>query len=151
MLPPPTISERYSQGLFRLAGFGGALVILRSGVTAQGPTLDVGFLSPTDYVWFLRTPMSVGLSQRLATFFFDCANEMRPEESVEPVRDARSGLDVQVLSSSDGRVELQIQVVDDDDQESEDIGGLNFETSRVALVQAAAEVLVLENVRGGQW
>lgn len=32
MIPPPVASLEYRPGLFRLAGYGGALVILRSGV-----------------------------------------------------------------------------------------------------------------------
>lgn len=150
MLPPPTPTDLYEQGLFRLAGFGGALVLLRSGVTPAGLSLDIGFLSPDEYVWFLRRPVTEGFSDQLATMFFDCANEAQPERVVPPLRDGRSGLLVQVLSSDDSRVEMQFQVLDGSADEDE-ADGLNFETSRVALVQAATEARVLEDVGRRDW
>lgn len=138
IMPPPTPWDAYQRALFRLAGYGGAAVFLRSGV-ANGETpqltLDVGLLTPTDYVWFLRKPMTQGLAENLGHFFFACASDMNPELSVASVQDPASGLDVRVLSSTDSRVELQIEIDD---------GGVNFQTSRVALTRAADEVRVLE-------
>lgn len=99
-------------------------------------------MSPTDYVWFLRKPVTAGFADRLATLFFDCANELAPELVVAPFEDEGSGLQVSVLSSSDSQVELQVELADE---------GLNFETSRVALVQAASEMRVLERVRPEVW
>jgi hypothetical protein len=54
--------------------------------------------------------MAPGLSSELARFFFACASEMNPELTVSSVQDLLSGLDVRVLSSTDGEVELEVQV-----------------------------------------
>lgn len=131
----------YRPGLFRMAGFGGAALFLRSGVVnGGGPHLmvDVGLLTPDSYVWFLRRPMAPGLSGELARFFFACASEMNPELTVSSVQDLLSGLEIHVLSSTDGEVEVEVQM------RGEDADGINFLTSRVALTRAADEVRVLE-------
>ena len=136
-LPAPTPLQLYRPGLFRLAGYGGGLVMLRSGV-ADDParlTLDVGFLTRTDYVWAMRRTMTEGLSTQLSGFFFACASELHPENAVAPVLDDEAGLSVWVLSSTDDRAELEFSVGDE---------GLNMQTSRVALALAAEEVLGLE-------
>lgn len=124
-----------------MAGFGGAALFLRSGVVnGGGPHLmvDVGLLTPDSYVWFLRRPMAPGLSGELARFFFACASEMNPELTVSSVQDLLSGLEIHVLSSTDGEVEVEVQM------RGEDADGINFLTSRVALTRAADEVRVLE-------
>lgn len=139
IIPPPTPWDAYAPGLFRLAGFGGVAVFLRSGVVGGGQpnlVLDIGFLTPEDYVWFLRQPMTAGLSEHLAQFFFACAGDQSPELSVASVVDPLSGLDVRVLSGDATQVELQIEVEDE---------GVNFLTTRVALAQAADDVRVLES------
>lgn len=142
MRPLPTPMDTYQPGLFRLAGYGGAAVFLRTGVVPDDRprlVLDVGFLTPTEYVWSLRLPMTQGLAENLAQFFFACASELQPELSVTSVHDPASGLDVRVLASTASRVELQIEVQAGDDEQ-----GVNFETSRVALTRAAEEVRILE-------
>ena len=140
-MPPPSLMDLYHPGLFRLAGYGGAALFLRSGVVSGGGphlAVDVGLLTPDDYGMFLRRPMSPGLSGELARFFFSCASEMNPELSVASVEDPLSGLELRVLSSTDSEVELEVQV------RGEDADGINFLTSRVALTRAADEVRVLE-------
>ncbi len=85
MMLPPSPMDVHQPGLFRIAGFGGAALFLRSGVAnAGGPHLvvDVGLLTPDSYVWSLRRPMEPGLSGELARFFFACASEMNPELTV---------------------------------------------------------------------
>lgn len=142
MIPPPTPWGSYQPGLFRLSGFGGAAVFLRTGVlSGRQPTLvlDIGFLTPTDYVWHLHQPMTAGFSEKLADFFFRSASDLSPQLSVSSVHDPLSGLDLQVLSSTDDQVELEIQVDED---------GVNFLTTRVALTQAADAVRVLEAAVG---
>ncbi len=141
MMPAPTPMDLYRPGLFRLAGLGGAALFLRSGVVNDdGPqlVLDVGLLTPDYYGICLRRPMAHGLSGDLAQFFFACASDMNPELSVGSVHDVLSGLQVRVLSSTDGYVELEAQVRGDATD------GLSFQTSRVALTRAADEVRVLE-------
>lgn len=141
MMLPPSPMDVYAPGVFRLAGFGGAALFLRSGVAnGGGPRLvvDVGLLAPDSYVWLLRRSMAPGLSGELARLFFACASEMNPELTVSSVQDLLSGLDVRVLSSTDGEVELEVQV------SGEDADGINFLTSRVALTRAADDVRVLE-------
>lgn len=134
--------DSYQPGLFRLAGYGGAAVFLRAGVLDGDPpqlTLDVGFLTPADYEWALRRPMTQGLADNLAQFFFACASELDPELSASSVHDPASGFHVRVLSSTDSKVELQFEVQTGDGE-----NGVNFEMSRVALTRAADEVRVLE-------
>lgn len=141
MMLQPSPMDVYQPGLFRIAGFGGAALFLRSGVANAGGSLlvvDVGLLTPDSYVWSLRRPMAPGLSGELARFFFACASEMNPELAVSSVQDLLSGLEVRVLSSTDGEVELEVQV------SGEDADGINFLTSRVALTRAADDVRVLE-------
>ncbi len=141
MMLPPSPMDVYVPGVFRLAGFGGAALFLRSGVAnGGGPHLvvDVGLLTPDGCFWLLRRPMAPGFSGELARFFFACASEMNPELTVSSVQDPLSGLEVRVLSSTDGEVELEVQV------RGEDADGINFLTSRVALTRAADDVRVLE-------
>lgn len=141
MMARPTPMDVYEPGLFRLAGFGGAALFLRSGVVnGDGPrlVLDVGLLTPEDYVWFRRRPMTPRLSDELARFFFACASQMHPELSVASVHDLQSNLEVRVVSSTYGEVEVEVQMRDDD------ADGINFLTSRVALTRAADDVRVLE-------
>lgn len=133
--------------LFRLPGLGGAAVYLRSGVI-NGPELrlDIGFVSPTAWVWYPRMPMRRGLARELGEFFYQCASDLHPEVSVADVQDVQSGLAVTVRSSTDDEVELAFQVADDE---------IDLLTSRVVTAQAASEVLILESVRGaepaGEW
>lgn len=149
MMTPPPPSYGYRSGAVRLAGFGGAQVMLRSGVVPgdEGPvlTVDVGFLTPTEYEWIMRRPMTPGLSQRLAEFFFACANKFEPASVVQPVVDELSGLQVRVLSSDDSRVELEIQVEHEELERSDGLAGLCFMTSRLGLTLVADQVTVLES------
>ncbi len=141
MIAPPGPMDLYQAGLFRIAGFGGAALFLRSGVMNGGSphlVLEVGLLTPDHYAKFMRRPMAIGLSGDLAQFFFACASDMNPELSVASVHDLQSGLEIRVLSSTDGEVELEVQVHGDD------ADGISFLTSRVALTRAADEVRVLE-------
>lgn len=134
--------ELYRPTAFRISGYGGAALYLRSGVVATSRlTVDVGLLTPTDYVWFLKRRMTAGLAGNLAEFFFGCARDLRPESSIEAVHDPLCGLDVRVLSSTDSHVELQIDVR----AGPERAGDVNFLTSRVALTQAAMDVRILES------
>ncbi len=140
---PNTSSVRgHRPALFRLPGFGGAAVYLRSGVVNDhGPELrlDIGLVSPTAWVWYPRLPMRPGLSVELSHFFYECASDLHPELTVAEVADVPSGLTVTVTSSTDDQVELQFRLADD---------GCLFSTSRVVLAQAANDVLVLESVGG---
>lgn len=125
-----------------MSGYGGAALFLRSEVVnAPQRVVDVGLLTPSDFVWFLERPMTAGLPERLAEFFFGCARDLHPELTVGAVQDSLCGLEVRVLSSTDSRVELQIEV----DGDTERPASLNFLTSRVGLTQAAADVRVLES------
>lgn len=142
MMPRPMPWDDFRPGLFRLSGYGGAGLFLRSGVlNGEVPQLvvDVGFLTPTEYLWFLRRPMTREFSEDLARFFFACADDLRPQVSVAPVHDPLCGLQVRVLSSTDTRAELEFAVDGD---------GVDFETSRVALTRAAEDVRVLESAVG---
>ena len=140
-MPSPTPMDLYRAGLFRLAGFGGAALFLRSGIMSAGApplVLDVGLLTPDDYVWFRRLPMTQGLSGDLSRFFFSCASDMAPELTVASVDDPLSGLEVSVSGSTDSGVGLEVHVRGDS------ADGIGFTTSRVVLIRAADEVRALE-------
>lgn len=152
MLPRPMPWSDCWPGMFRLPGFGGAAVFLRScvlipdGGNASALGVDVGLLSTVDYVRFLGRPVEPGFSQRWSEFFFAAAGDLHPEASVPAIQDPLSGLECSVESSTDSQVELLIQIVEDMDAEEPDYAGVNFLTSRAALAQAAIDVRVLESV-----
>lgn len=111
--------------------------MLRSGVDSDPPrlTLDIGFLTPVDYVWAIRRTMGAGLADELSRFFFSCASDLQPELSVAPVQDEASGVSVRVEASTDETVDIEF-----------DVGAgeaLNMQTTRVALTLAAVQVRAL--------
>lgn len=147
----PTPWNEYETAQFRLAGFGGAAVFLRTvvvpGITvgAREPVLamDIGFLSPEVRHHVLARPVDPTLPERLSRFFFAVADEYHPELSVAPLQDDLAGLVVSVESSDDSRVCLNWSLVDDLDADVREFEGLNFETSRTALVMASQRALDL--------
>lgn len=148
---PPTPWSEYQTAQFRLAGFGGAAVFLRTGVVsgaiygADRPlmTMDIGFISPQSRSHTLARPVDPTLPERLSQFLFAAAEEYHPEQSVAVLQDDVAGLVVSVESSTDDRVCLDWSLVEDLDSDVREFDGLNFETSRAALVSASQEALLL--------
>lgn len=147
----PTAWNEYKEARFRLAGFGGAAVFLRtclvpavlSGSETPTMAMDIGFLSPQTRRHVLARPVDGDLPARLAEFLFEVAAAEHPEQSVPAFQDDIAGLVVTVESSTDGRVCLDWSLVEDLEAEIREFDGLNFETSRAALVSASQEAALL--------
>ena len=147
----PTPWNEYEIAQFRLAGFGGAAVFLRTcvvpGVMVGAPdpvlAMDIGFLSPDARRHVLARPIDPTLPERLARFFFAVAEDYHPELSVDSLQDDVAGLVVSVESSGDDRVCLNWSLVEDLEADIREFEGLNFETSRAALVTASQAAQLL--------
>lgn len=82
---------------FRLPGYGGAAVFLRSHAVpatvfeSDVPTLvfDVGLLSPDRFNQYLSRHTDDGFVERLAAFFFHAAADFHPEKSLPAFTDER--------------------------------------------------------------
>ena len=148
------LGEYCAPATFRLPGFGGAGVFLRTGVLPVSADdaddvaalgLDVGLLSPGRFVQFLSRRARPGFSQELSAFFFAAADDWAPEQSVPVFSNPLSGLTCRVLSSTPGQVGLLVEL-DDDSAGDPDVRALDFVTSRAVLAQAAMDVRALEGV-----
>ena len=136
---------------FRLPGYGGAAVFLRSHAVparmleTDAPSLvfDVGLLSPDEYNQYLGRPVGEGFVERLATFFFHAAADFHPEQSLPVFTDETLGLAISARSSTDLRVELEFSLSEDADSDDSARDELNFETSRVVLAASAQSVCQL--------
>jgi len=140
----------FQPNLFRLPGFGGAAVFLRTGVVlpdgkAPALSVDVGLLSTVDHVQYLSRPATRGFSQQLSELFLAAAADPLPEITVPDFTDPLSGLECRVESSTDTQVSLLVQIPEDLSAEQRTYAGVDFLTSRAALAQAAIGVRVLEN------
>lgn len=145
--------EEYVSGLFRLPGFGGAALFLRSVIVPSihdesiaSLALDVGLLSPQSFTRRLGRPITLGLPEQLSAFFLAAASDWQPETSVPAVNDDVLGLRLAVTDSDSERITLLVSVHEDPEQPSDDPDGLDFQTSRAALAQAAADVRCLDHV-----
>lgn len=149
--------DEYAAGMFRLPGFGGAAVFLRAAVVPTGGglvddeagawlSLDVGLLSPQSFTRYLARAATAGLADRLSALFLSAAADEAPESTVAPLVDEVLGLRVEVISSDEARVGLLVSLVKDLEEPEAEPDGLDFETSRAALAQAAREVRFLDHV-----
>lgn len=149
----PTAWSEYQEAQFRLAGFGGAAIFLRTclvpavtaGTDAPTMAMDFGFLSPQTRRHILARPVNGDLPARLAEFLFAVAAAEHPERSVSALQDDVAGLRVSVESSTDDRVCLDWTLVEDLESEVREFDGLNFETTRAALVSASQEAAQLSD------
>lgn len=136
---------------FRLSGFGGAAVFLRTcalpgSVLGEADPLiavDIELVSPESRWAALARPMIPTLADGLSQFLLSAAQEFYPEESVPAFQDQLAGVLVSVESSAPDRVCLEWTVVKDMAADVLDFETLNFETSRAALVTASHEVRFL--------
>lgn len=148
---PPVPWELAWPAMFRLPGFGGAAVFLRTVVAEAEDSpvpelrVDLGLLDPGNYHQFLRRPVGAGLPSRLSAFFMAAAGDWHPESSQAPLTDDELGLSITVIESDEHRVTLLFEVQDDPEPV-----GLDFQTSRAALAQAARDVRVLDQADGVQ-
>lgn len=147
--------DEYAAGMFRLPGFGGAAVFLRSTLVpavdaGDDPvarlSVDVGLLSPASFAQYQGRAVMPGLPARLSAFFLSAAADEQPESSVAPLVDEVLGLRVEVASSDEYRVGLLVSLVKDLDEPDAEPDGLDFETSRAVLAQAARDVRFLDHV-----
>lgn len=166
--------QEHAPAAFRLPGFGGAAVLIRSAVVrAVDPVtgspaaqavlgFDVGLLSPLSHCEYRARPAAPLFADRLSAFLLGAAGDVKPEASVAPLIDDAIGLRIRVVSSDDEKVGLLVTMdrrTDDPDigPDSDAVGphsdgsgseGLNFETSRAALVKAAHDARFLDHVGG---
>ena len=132
---------------FRLPGYGGAAVFLRSHAVpatvfeSDVPTLvfDVGLLSPDRFNQYLSRHTDDGFVERLAAFFFHAAADFHPEKSLPAFTDERLGLMISVCSSTDREVELDFSLAEDPESEDTERDEMTFETSRVVLADLGAD------------
>ena len=177
---PPAWQE-HAPALFRLPGFGGAAVFIRSAVVrAVDPMtgspaaqavlgFDVGLLSPLSHCEYRARPAGPLFADRLSAFLLGAAGDVEPEASVAPLIDDAMGLRIRAVSSDDEKVGLLVAVDRRDGDpdigsDSDAVGpdgdavgpdgdgsgseGLDFETSRAALVKAAHDARFLDHVGG---
>ena len=148
---PPVPWEPAWPAMFRLPGFGGAAVFLRTVIAEAHDSpvpelrVDLGLLDPGDYRQCLKRPMGSELPARLSAFFMSAAGDWHPESSLAPLQDDDLGLTITVTESDEQRVTLLVEVEDDPEPV-----GLDFQTSRAALAQAARDVRVLDHADGVQ-
>lgn len=143
----------HRRGTFRLAGFEGSALILRTAVypgadeetgePALGLGIDIGLLSTTQYRSFLLREMDEAFSAHLAWFLRMCAVEWTPESNVPTYKDEPSGLECAVVSSTEAAVQLVWRIFDPDDDEALAVE-LPMRTSRSALLMASLEICLLQ-------
>lgn len=137
---------------FRLPGFEGAAFTLRTLMIPEVPNgsggmrmaLDIGLLNPDRKVEYFARPIETETISKLSELFWRAATEKHPELSVPILNDESLGLTFAVVSSDDFRVEIQITLVEDLTANVLEFDNLNFETSRVVLTSAAADVRTLD-------
>lgn len=153
MQPSPDLEPVYSPRALRIPGFGGAAVVLRPVVlplrngTAPAPGgahqvewgVDIDLVEPTTIKRHLGRRIDTDLASRLEAFLLSAAADWHPEESARGISEPITGLEMSVEGSTDGVVELLVRVVDDLSADEPDYAGLNFETSRAVLAQAARD------------
>lgn len=154
MQPPPMPGDSYQPGMFRLPGFGGAALFLRSSVvpaldaggapTGVALSCDIGLLSPNGLNSYFGRIVGPGMSDRLSVFFLAAASQPHPQDTLAPLTEQALGLRFAVTDSDPGVVTVLVSV--DMDDEAAEPDGLDFETSRSALAQAAISIRYVEHV-----
>jgi hypothetical protein len=152
MIPAPGPVDDLYAPHFRLAGYGGAALFLRSqvvpgrvfGVAGFRPAYDVMLLAPDYHVWYLARQASDHIVDWLSSFMFAAAADFTPEETVLPFSDPVLGLFIRPVASTDDRVELEIRFMPDPHDPSVEADVLDFETSRYSLAAASEAIRVLD-------
>lgn len=155
MIPAPSSLDDLTAPHFRLAGYGGAALFLRShvvpgrvfGVAGVSPAYDVMLLAPDYHVWYRGRQAHDQVVDWLSSFLFAAAADFSPEDTVLPFSDPILGLSIRVVASTDDRVELEIRFMPDPHDDSVEAEVLDFETSRYSLAAASEAIRVLD----GSW
>ncbi len=141
-VPPPQV---------RIPGLGGASVMFRAAVSPEAMAerlgvrgVDIELMTPTYRGTHGRRPVSEDFAGRLVRFLWAAASDPNPEMTVATFSDAHAGLSIEVLESDAFLITLNVEVMTDETDGTDDVDALNFETSRVSLITAAeqAEALV---------
>ena len=149
--PRTAASSANTLRTFRLAGFGGAGLFLRSRILPAGIDgrdvaalgCDVRLVAPDYDGGYLGREAGAGLVERLSAFLFRAGDDLLPEQTVPRFEDPRLGLALDV-ESSDGSVITLVATVVKDVTDADDVDVMNFTTSRYALVAAAEAVHALD-------
>jgi len=104
--------------------------------------VDVSLTTPTYSSTYRRKPVGTDFCQRFRQFLWNAASDFTPQH-LAPFEDGFAGMSIRVLDSSDLTVTLEVQVVTDEDEGGDDVDGLNFETSRAALITASEDAVGL--------
>ena len=144
----PAVWDGYAARTFRLPGYGGAAVFLRSQVRparasgGNGTALafDVGLLSPDRVTHYLARSAGLGFVERLSQFLFRAASDFHPEKSLPTFIDEAMGLTVSAMSSTDARVAIEVTMIEDPGAPVLDPDSIDFETSRAVLVVASHDL-----------
>lgn len=126
----------------RLPGFGGAGVFWKraiAGEPASLPGVDVWLVAPGSCVGVLRRPVGPGFWERLARYLFAIAASAAPARDVPAFWDAASGLSIDVGTSDNERLGLRVLITEDTLIGTDD-PGLDFESSRAVVANAAIEI-----------
>lgn len=140
--PPPSV---------RIPGIGGAALILSAtpspaamaaGLSPMG--VDIRLVTPTYEAVYRRRPVQPGFCQRLQRFLWSAASEFTPQH-LSPFEDDQAGLSIRVLASTDFVITFEVEVVAHENENGDEIDGVNFETSRAAVITASEQVEGLAN------
>jgi hypothetical protein len=156
MMLEPKPWETYWPHMFRLAGFGGAALFMRTVListfddSADGAhpqfALDISTLSPHFMNNYLARFSSPDFVDRLSTFLFTAAAQWHPEVSVASFQDERLGLEISITTSTESVVGVVVKTVQDLEDEIREFDTLDFETTRSALAQASFDVRQLNGI-----
>lgn len=127
----------------RIPGFGGAGVFLRrtvAGSPATAKALDLWLVGPSFCNAIFRRATEPGLLADLAKYLFTVAGATNPTHDMPSFQDSTAGLSVDVVTSDERRIGLQVNVVEDLEADVTEYLGLNFETSRAALANSASKI-----------
>lgn len=142
-----------TQGTIRLAGYGGAALLVRSvvvpsAVDTSGPdpvsvVFDFTLHSPESESNYYLRPATADFMATYADFCVAAASAENPKASMPPMSDALAGFEMSVISSDPTRVGLLIRVARELDSTPIDWDAMDFETSRAALAQASLDARTL--------
>lgn len=147
MLTKEAMEPRTPTGMVRLPGRGGAALVLRGrraiagwrDIESTGLVLDIGIVHPWRSTLYLARPCDPTTPAALYDFLMQVARSEPPEQSLPTFQDDRLGLAVTVVQSHDLELELDVVVVRDLDGDVLEHDDVNFQTSRAAVVAAAAQ------------
>ena len=141
---------------FRLPGFGGAALLFRSHIVPGRAleekddqlVVDVGLLSPHRLVQYFSRPVGDDFVDGLARHFFQFASDVFPEQSAPTFADPVLGFTLSAMQSTDHDVEIEVTVLEHPGEDVQDPDGINFKTTRAAMVTAAHDVRILDGSSG---